>query len=307
MHTTVKRPLFRAWTTQDITASLVPPRSDVTEWCAWAEAQERHRKPYASATLNSWWRVLKQMLQDMAADVGVPDPTLRVRPPSSRRRDVREQRTLTARQVSQLLKAIAAKWPAMHVECSVLAYTGIRDGELRGLNCGDYQTRNGVQVLVVERSVLKDGSVGPTKTGEPRVVPVTPALANLLEEHLATLRQRGYLAVGDMPLFPGRGSARRSEGAHYATITKASAEIGLGWHAGPQTLRRTLNSRLRDNAPGELVRAVLGHTTEDMTNHYYGADLAQAQAAVLKAMCDTSGVTPSETPGAGTPGVPEKL
>jgi integrase len=290
-------------------------RAHVAEWCAWAESQRRDDgRPYATATLGSWWRVLKQLLQDLAADAGVADPTRRVRPPSTKRRDVRERRTLTAVQVDRLLEAVRARWPAMFAECATLAFTGIRCGELRGLNCGDLRAVDDVRVLAVERSVLHDGSIGETKTGEPRLVPVTPRLAEILDAHVEALRDRGYLAVGDMPLFPGRWpqnaaaptAARRSFGSHHATLSKASAAIGLGWSAGPQTLRRTLNSRMRETAPGELVRSVLGHATEGMTEHYYGPTLAAARDAVAEAMGTPRG-TPSETAGAATPPVSENL
>ena len=66
------------------------------------------------------------------------------------------------------------------------------------------------------------------------------------------------------PVRKGRGSISK-------VLRLAAAEAGIDVRVGPQVLRYTANTLLREAATGELTRSVIGHTTDRMTGHYYRA------------------------------------
>lgn len=51
----------------------------------------------------------------------------------------------------------------------------------------------------------------------------------------------------------------------------------------PHGLRHTANDLLRRVADGEVVRAITGHVTEQMTHHYSHVDETEKRAATVRA------------------------
>lgn len=84
----------------------------------------------------------------------------------------------------------------------VAAYAGLRPGEqvaLEWRHIGDGYVR-------VQQAVNLRGTVGPTKTGKPRVVPIPPSLEELLERWR---RESPHSRPGD-PVFPSKRGTRLS-------------------------------------------------------------------------------------------------
>jgi len=83
----------------------------------------------------------------------------------------------------------------------VLAYTGIRPGELRGLQWGDWRPASlrPVARICIERAVSNNELKLP-KTGRPRVVPLNAAAQRVLRERWVAQGQPG----GTDYVFPGR-------------------------------------------------------------------------------------------------------
>ena len=81
-------------------------RQAVGRWIRWAERQRKEDgEPYARDTLRGWWRVFVQFVRDTCADRGLPDPIVRLRPPKGRGGRAREQHTLSAEALGQVLRA----------------------------------------------------------------------------------------------------------------------------------------------------------------------------------------------------------
>lgn len=170
-------------------------RADVDAWCRWAEkACREDGTPYAADTVKGWWRVMCAFLRDIAADAGVPDPIVRVKAPRIVGRPKRrESRTLSREELGQLVDAVEERW---RVEVYLLAYTGMRPGELYALEWGDIDEVAGC--IHVRRS-HKRGRVTATKTDDPRDLGMTPRLAELLDAHRrSSMRVEGE-AVGLPP------------------------------------------------------------------------------------------------------------
>lgn len=252
-------------------------RAHVVEWIEWASKQQtRHGQPYAAATLNGWWRPIRQMLRDAAAEYQMHDPTARLRGPSSSVRGVREGRTLTATQLGQLLNTVRRSWPTWADEIEVLALTGMRPGELYALQWGDIN--EGAGVIEIRRSVNR-GRVGTPKSGKPRMPALTPRIAKLL----ATRRLLAGPVESTHLVFPARTGMHRGPAALSKPLRLAAKEAGISFRVGPQVLRRTFNTlNAQRGASGIVLRDQMGHTTEAMTIRYAGVH-AGAKIAMVEA------------------------
>lgn len=78
-------------------------------------------------------------------------------------------------------------WSRDALIVSLMAYAGLRPGELRALRWNDIQENT----IRVQRALGPDGAIKPTKTGKRRTVCLLPALAQDLREH--------RMAVGQPP------------------------------------------------------------------------------------------------------------
>ena len=111
-------------------------------------------KPYSAETVQSWWRPLKMILQDIAADLNLQDVTARVAPPRIQSEKVREAGTLTHGVLHALLDAVSRRLPEHHAEVAVMAYTAMRAGELFSLkwDCVDFERNShGTRVVLLKR------------------------------------------------------------------------------------------------------------------------------------------------------------
>ena len=142
-------------------------RADVERWVAWAErVLKSNGEPYARETVLGWWRVLCSLLGDAKAEFGLPvDPTERVRPPDPHVPPCRETRTLSAEELGRLLEQVRKFAPQRYAEVCVLAFTGMRPGEMYALKREDIDHERGR--ILVRRAVYR-GYEGLPKTGEPR-------------------------------------------------------------------------------------------------------------------------------------------
>lgn len=252
-------------------------RGDIADWVLWAEAKRKTSGlPYSQSSLDSWWRVLKTFTADLAAEFERPDPCARVRGPRSSLRGVRERRTLSAEQLHALLAFVEEHHPAWLTEITLLAFTGLRAGELYALHMDDVCQ----DVIKVRRTVYR-GRLGTTKTGSPREVALTPALRKLLADHRAQLLRDQHPGLSSGILFPGEHGSYRGSQALLRRLKFISKAMSLPFTVGPQVLRRTFNTlMLEQGVDRAVLRAQMGHTSEQMTQLYAGVRADQKQAAV---------------------------
>lgn len=171
------------------------------------------------------------------------------------------RRALSAEEASRLLDACEGEWGCM---TWVSLLTGLRWCEVSALEWGDYDG----QTLHVQRAQVR-GRFGTTKTGKTRRVPVHPLLA----AKLAQLPQESRL------MFPGRNDGPRDYKAAWKHLRDACVRAGLepiSWHE----LRHTANDLLRRVAAGDVVRAITGHSTASMTEHYSHVDQREKGVAM---------------------------
>ncbi len=259
-------------------------RADVEDWITWAERQTQpDDQPYAQGTLNGWWRVLVTLLRDMAADLGMPDPTQRLRAPrAARRHRVRETRTLSHAELGALLNAVAAHAADRYAEVITLAYTGMRAGELYGLKweCVDME-RQAIHI----RHAVSNGVLTDTKTHAPREVYLPQQVADALQAHRIKLIANRHRGVHSGLVFPSNTGGLRNPASLRKPLARATDEAGIEQHVSPQVLRRTFNTLMLSQGVDHIIlRSLMGHSTEAMTEHYAGVRLEAKRNAVELAL-----------------------
>lgn len=248
-------------------------RRDVADWVNWAWSQKKSNgKVYADATVRSWWRVLATMLRDATVDFDLPhDPTRRIRLPKKRTKPRREKRTLSFEQLADFLAVAEKRTPTRYPELATLAYTGMRSGELYGLTWDSIDFENGA--IRVEKSVW-EGHVSTTKTDEPRVVPLADDLAEVLKEHRKELMRSKHPGLRKNLVFPSNRGTHRVQSSLTKTYKLVSKRAGLDFTVTSQVLRRTFNTLMvRAGVDRIVLRSMMGHADEEMTQRYAGVDI----------------------------------
>jgi integrase len=255
-------------------------RRDVADWLAWVETQKREDGlVYSTATVQSWWRVLRNVLRDAHAQGYLrEDITARQEAPHTGIKDRQEKRTLTAEQLRELVDAAKHFTPTRHAEIATLAYTGMRIGEMYALHWEDIDL--GTDEIRVVKSVWR-GEMGATKTGKARAVPIPSFLAEILAAHRSEQMRDQHPGLETGIAFPAtHGSYRES-----SSLRKSLDILGehLGSRVTPQVLRRTYNSIVRDHADRIVLRSIVGHSSEQMTELYSHVGMGAKRDAVEKA------------------------
>ncbi len=264
-------------------------QSDIVEWIAWAQKQTHivgkgpnaRVEPYSQDTLRAWWRVLRLLVNDAVDQLRLEwNPVARVKPPKVHVKRKREQGTLKLLEVKALLEAAKQFVPQRFAEIATIALTGMRAGEVYALHWSDIDYES--ELIEVQRSHWK-GHEGPTKTDDPRQVPLHPELAEILKEHRMDLVRDQHVGLKSGLVFPSDLGTFRTPQSIYEAMSVAVEAAGIKQHVTPQVLRRTFNTLMVLNGTDRIaLRAIMGHTSEEMTRRYAGVNLDVKQAAVTK-------------------------
>lgn len=191
---------------------------------------------------------------------------------------------LTADEVARLAEAIQSHF---RVLVYTAAYTGLRAGELGGLQRRDVDLLRGV--LHVRRA-LKDVnghlSLGPTKTHAQRVVSLPRFLREMLAEHLAWSSLGG--TAPDSFVFTNRRGGPMRHGLFYGRYFKRAArealppeKHGLRFH----DLRHTCVALLvQQGVHPKAIQAHLGHSSITVTLDRYGHLFPSVEEALAEAL-----------------------
>lgn len=265
-------------------------RSHVLQWIEWAESRTRDDgSPYSTNTVRGQWRVFRNLLRDAWADGHLErDVTQRVPSISTGRSGVREEGTLTADELGDVVEAAREHTPRRYPEIVTLAYTGMRSGELWALRWEDVDHDLGV--IHVRRSVSVDEVRDRTKTGVDREVPMPEIVSEAILEHREWLlgRQDGRIETG--LVFPSQAGTPRQSGSLRKACRKINDAVGLDVHLSPQVLRRTWNTLMVKSEVDRLVgRSIIGHADEEMTEHYAGIGIDEKRDAITRIFDATGG------------------
>ena len=192
------------------------------------------------------------------------------------------------------------------------ALSGLRKGEIRGLNWEDFDGKE----LAVRRSVWNSVVNKPKTKKSKAPIPVVKQLAEALEAHKLRM---GPLAVG--PIFQGGTGkplnldnlarrvispalsrctvCRKSEEEHKPESHVFARDNSLpGWH-GWHAFRRGLATNLHDlSVDDKTIQGILRHSNISLTQNIYIKRVNESQVSAMDALGEKLGTcTVSERPG----------
>lgn len=246
-------------------------RSAVRSWVDEVEEKTKSNgKPYSHESLRRWWRILKHLVKALYfeghVDRRLIDWMDDMQGPKSNAGGRRTSGTLTADELVDFLDAAEQTAGHWYPYICTLACTGMRAGELAGLNREDVDRE--ASTITIQRSFSR-GEIKSTKTGEARIVPMVERVEQALRDHKERMLERGNLGFHDGILFPSTSGDRLYTSSLHDPMNRASNKVGLEMKVGPQVLRKTLNTLLKtDGVSRERIQSILGHESADAHAHY---------------------------------------
>lgn len=250
-------------------------RSELVAWMAQlGDLKTDDDKQYARWTLVGAWRTMGTMLRDAMVlcnlDKNITDGVrFQVRGLEPKHKDV-----LTAEELAALLKEMEHESPDIKAMCWVGFTSGMRFGELSALLWSDIDFDRGL--IHIKKSQVK-GVVGPTKTRQYRTVPLHALVASILRAHQAWQKER------EVPGLASEGGYRFSN-VLTKPLSRCASRAGIDKHVTAHTMRRTFNNLARQAAGDIVARAMTGHSTEAMTEHYSHVTLGEKAKAIDAAL-----------------------
>lgn len=161
----------------------------------------------------------------------------------------------------QIIRLFAFRWQSRHamLACILAAGTGMRMGEVRALRVEQIHD----DYIDVDSSIAEFEGRKCTKSTWERVVPIDMELRYILNE---IMPEEGYIFTldGVNPVSDNWISSRL-----YAEMEKAGIRAKEGEQLSFHSFRHYFNTRLvASGVSPEKIRAVIGHESEEMTEHY---------------------------------------
>lgn len=157
-------------------------------------------------------------------------------------------------------RLVAAAEPEWRPVLLVALKTGLRQGELIGLQWNDLSLPQGL--LHVRRTIWR-GIEDLPKGGRERTVDLPASVVDALKAHRHIRGRFVFCQEDGQPLTPGKMKAPLRRALRAAGITREQGQIG--WH----DLRHTYGSHLAMRAvPLKVIQELMGHATIEMTNRY---------------------------------------
>ena len=143
------------------------------------------------------------------------------------------------------------------------AFAGLRAGEIRGLCWEDYSPSEGL--IQVTRSVWKRHITAPKTDASSNVVPVIPALRQMLDAHRASVGNptSGWMFASD------RLNPIDFDNLSQKVIQPVLTSVGIEWRAY-HIFRRGLATVLHDlKIDDETIQRILRHSSVRVTQQAY--------------------------------------
>ncbi len=226
-------------------------------------------------------RLLRTIAKDALAD-GLTDLDFcaRVRLPRCGGYSEEAPNCLTAAQLDAVGREIPPAWYPLFAS---MAFTGLRWGEVSALQWADVDHRHGV--IRIRRNNWKGTITTPKTKGSTRAVPMVPQLAAVLDRHRERMQEQNHPGLAAGWIFPNARGTLHKGTPMGAILRKAVKRAGLDLRLTPHGLRRTFNDLARRIASGMVVKAITGHITDNMLEHYSMVDAGEklaVQSAVIR-------------------------
>lgn len=244
--------------------------------------EEKH---ISNKTANTMLSLMRQILR-MAVENGIleSNPADKVRP-LAKKKGEKVRVPFTKNQVTMIL---SYGWNDVFTEnaCRLAACTGMRIGEICALE------RKNVfpdHILVSASYNNRKDGLKCTKSGYERVVPISSEIYRML-----------ISMKGERFLFSPDGSNPFIPNVIENRLARAMEDLGIRPRQGTllsfHSFRHFLNSRLRAaGMEGDKIRAVIGHESEQMTEHYTRLELEDLKQ--IEAVQESITSHQNKTPG----------
>ncbi|GAA1246622.1 site-specific integrase [Pseudonocardia aurantiaca] len=147
-----------------------------------------------------------------------------------------EGRALTADEVAAIVRQVQGRYPVYALAVAFLAYTGLRAGELAGLNIGD--VANGAVTVRRTRRLRRGGWLTdtPKSRASRRCIPMDDWLTEMVDDYLRTVHPR--TDDPEAPLFPHRKPGRVQ--VRNATVQDYSSRLDWSQPIEPASFYKTI-------------------------------------------------------------------
>jgi integrase len=286
----------------DIYCDVLTPM-DVQGWVnfAFKKINPKSGKVYDRTTVFGWWKVLRTMLRDAVEQLGLPrDPTRRIIVPEL---EPKAGNALTIEKLARFLGVMRVRFPQHFAYSAARASTGMRACHVSALQWPDID--EAAAVIRVERKQV-EGVVGPvsTKKRAPREFPLEPELLEILRDHRKRMVAMQAPGLDSGWVFPSvRAGKLRGSNSMAKAWRTCLEKAGITERFTPHGLRRTFNDMLRRAKVDPIIaKALTGHVTEQMREHYSTVGLDEKRAAVASVlMLLPRGESADNGADAGTP------
>ena len=163
---------------------------------------------------------------------------------------------------------------------ATLAFTGLRFCHASALKWSDWDEQ-AATLQIVRKQVNR--RVGPVtrKKRAPRTVPVEPDLAAILRTHRQQMLATQPPGLAEGWMFPSRAGTLRAPSSLTKAWQRCLQTAGIERRFTPHGLRYTFTDLIRRaNVDAVVRRALTGHVTEAMQQHYSTVGLDEKRSAV---------------------------
>lgn len=175
----------------------------------------------------------------------------------------------------QLLAAIPPRSPfgvRDHAVIRLFAQTGLRVGELVGLNVGHVYHGLPFDQVDLPAAICKGR--------RSRILPLNPAARQAVQDLVDFLKMRGFQSNPDSPLLQDRRHRRLPVREVQRLVQVHRQAAGLPVRATPHTFRHSFASHLANHVSLRIVQQLLGHRFLASTEVYLHNQPDQLAAAV---------------------------
>ena len=215
-------------------------------------------RPLKAASVNRHLVAVRGWLESLARD-GHVHPRLVENLPYVKEPHLLPGSVLSHAQMRKLLASISTDSPEGYrnrAMLEVLYSSGVRVGELLGLDTGDVDLRGGTMRVT-------------GKGGKERVVPIGRTARKALKSYVTAVRPFMTASAGEKALFVSRDGRRLGYLVFWRFVHAAATRTGIDVNVTPHTFRRSCATELiRGGANMYHVKELLGHEKLDTLKHY---------------------------------------
>jgi integrase len=269
-------------------------RLDVVEWQA-SVGERIQAGKVSPRSANTWLSVLRVVVGSLVADYDLErDPVKKIEPFDTSERPTyteEEPNSLLPGEVGPFLAAIRERHPEYFAMVALGFSTGWRPSTLRALRrrgeACDVLWDQGV-ILARRSNALGEEVMETTKTKRHQRVSLPEELMDILREHVVALDEEGRRpkpssrSKSDL-LFPSRTGGFLARSCLDKPFADVCGVLGLAKRVTPKAMRRTFQDLARAAEVADVVtRAVSGHATEAMQQHYSSVGAEEMRAELGK-------------------------